>query len=66
MALYRSPADSIEDAVGTMAMLASRPPASWTKVERMILSSSLSSAPPIAMIGPRSTPAPKWRFLCLD
>src|SRR5215212_10397104 len=42
----------MEEAVGTMATRASGPPARLTNAERMSLSRSLSSAPPIAITGP--------------
>src|SRR5215211_4673846 len=51
-ALYRSPASSMDEAVGTMATRASGPPARLTNAERISLSRSLSSAPPMAITGP--------------
>src|SRR5215203_786786 len=45
----------MEEAVGTMATRASGPPAKLTNAERMSLSRSLSSAPPMAITGPAVT-----------
>src|SRR5829696_3028195 len=45
----------MDDAVGTMAIRASGPPARLTNAERMSLSRSLSSAPPMAITGPAVT-----------
>src|SRR5215207_4433430 len=42
----------MDEAVGTMATRASGPPARLTNAERMSLSRSLSSAPPMAITGP--------------
>src|SRR5215207_1130714 len=42
----------MEEAVGTMATRASGPPARLTNAERISLSRSLSSAPPMAITGP--------------
>src|SRR5918993_3287076 len=51
-ALQRSPASSMDEAVGRMAIRASGPPAWLTNAERISLSRSLSSAPPMAITGP--------------
>src|SRR5215207_5917984 len=45
----------MDEAVGTMATRASGPPARLTNAERMSLSRSLSSAPPMAITGPAVT-----------
>src|SRR5215212_2457887 len=45
----------MDEAVGTMAIRASGPPARLTNAERMSLSRSLSSAPPMAITGPAVT-----------
>src|SRR5215212_9649717 len=45
----------MDDAVGTMAICASGPPARLTNAERISLSRSLSSAPPMAITGPAVT-----------
>src|SRR5215210_3356883 len=42
----------MDEAVGTIATRASGPPARLTNAERMSLSRSLSSAPPMAITGP--------------
>src|SRR5215213_3512468 len=45
----------MDEAVGRIATRASGPPARLTKAERMSLSRSLSSAPPMAITGPAVT-----------
>ena len=67
IALYRSPAVSIDEAVGMMTIRASAMPESAMKVERIARSRNLSSAPPIAMTGPGCPSAPLYRtlFACL-
>ena len=51
-ALYRSPAVSIDEAVGMITIRALDIPASVMNVESIARSRNLSSAPPIAMTGP--------------